>query len=50
MDEIFDNMGGGRNVAYFYNSDGSYGIGNMRFGGNKGITQSNMVGVNYADK
>ena len=50
MDEVFDNMGGGRNVAYFYNSDGSYGIGNMRFGGNKGITQSNMVGVNYADE
>ena len=50
MDEVFDNMGGGRNVAYFYNSDGSYGIGNMRFGGNKGITQSNMVGVNYGDE
>jgi len=50
MDEVFDNMGGGRNVAYFYNSDGSYGIGNMRFGGNKGITRSNMVGANYADE
>lgn len=50
MDEVFDNMGGGRNVAYFYNSDGSYGIGNMRFGSNRGITRSNMIGVNYADE
>ncbi len=50
MDEVFDNMGGGRNVAYFYNNDGSYGIGNMRFGGNKGITRSSMLGVNYADE
>jgi hypothetical protein len=50
MDEVFDNMGGGRNTSYFYNSDGSYGFGNMRFGGGKGITQSNMVGINYADE
>ena len=50
MDEVFDNMGGGRNVSYFYNNDGSYGIGTMRFGGNKGITRSNMIGVNYADE
>jgi hypothetical protein len=50
MDEVFDNMGGGRNVSYYYNSDGSYGIGNMRFGGNRGITESNMLGVNYADQ
>lgn len=50
MDEIFDNMGGGRGGRYYY-SDGSYGFGGMRFGaGNKGITQSNMVGVNYADQ
>lgn len=50
MDEVFDNMGGGRNVNLSYSSDGSYGIGSMRFGGGKGITQSNMVGVNYADE
>jgi hypothetical protein len=50
MDEIFDNMGGGRNSSSFYYSDGTYGIGNMRFGGGKGIVQSNMVGVNYADE
>lgn len=50
MDEVFDNMGGGRNSSYFYSSDGSYGFGNMRFGGGKGIVQSNMIGVNYADE
>lgn len=50
MDEVFDNMGGGRNVAYYFNRDGSYGIGSLRFGGNKGIVQSNMFGANYADE
>jgi hypothetical protein len=51
MDEIFDNMGGGRNVSYFFNSDdNSYGIGNLRFGGGKGIVRSNMLGLNYADE
>ncbi|MFC6876257.1 outer membrane beta-barrel protein [Flavobacterium myungsuense] len=50
MDEVFDTMGGGRNSSYFYSSDGSYGFGNMRFGGGKGITRSNMVGVNYGDE
>lgn len=51
MDEIFDNMGGGRNMSVYYNDDGSFGLNNMSFGGNKGgITKSNMVGVNYQDK
>ncbi|PWA03962.1 outer membrane beta-barrel protein [Flavobacterium psychrotolerans] len=50
MDEVFDNMGGGRNVSYSSFGDGSYGIGNMRFGGGKGITKSNMLGVNYGDE
>jgi hypothetical protein len=50
MDEVFDNMGGGRNNSSYYNSDGSYGIGNMRFGGGKGITKFNMVGLNYSDE
>ncbi|WP_367754968.1 outer membrane beta-barrel protein [Flavobacterium sp. WC2430] len=50
MDEVFDNMGGGRSTRYFY-SDGSYGIGGLRFGGgSNGITQSDMVGINYADQ
>ncbi|WP_264522368.1 outer membrane beta-barrel protein [Flavobacterium sp. N1994] len=51
MDEIFDNMGGGRNSSVYYSDDGSFGINNMTFGGgNRGITQSNLVGVNYQDK
>ena len=50
MDEIFDNMGGGRNVSYSFNSDGSYGIGSLKFGGGKGIIRSNMIGANYADQ
>lgn len=50
MDEVFDNMGGGRNVSYSNFNDGTYGIGNLRFGGGKGITQSDMVGVNYGDE
>ncbi|KIO52841.1 outer membrane beta-barrel protein [Flavobacterium hibernum] len=39
MDEVFDNMGGGRN------SKGSVGSS----GSGKGITQSNLVGLNYSD-
>ena len=50
MDEIFDNMGGGRNSSVYWNDDGSFGINNMAFGGNRGITRSNMIGVNYQDK
>ncbi|GGE95815.1 outer membrane beta-barrel protein [Flavobacterium limi] len=37
QDEVFDNMGGGRN---------SQGGGNS---GGKGITQSNLLGINYSD-
>lgn len=51
MDEIFDNMGGGRNASYSFNSsDGSFAIGGNTFGGGKGIIKSTMVGVNYADE
>jgi hypothetical protein len=52
MDEIFDNMGGGRNTSIYVDDDsGSFGINNMSFGaGNRGITRSNMIGVNYQDK
>ncbi|MDR7209492.1 outer membrane beta-barrel protein [Flavobacterium piscis] len=39
MDEVFDNMGGGRN------SKG----GNSNSSGGKGITQSNLIGLNYSD-
>jgi hypothetical protein len=50
MDEIFDNMRGGRNSSVYYDENGTFGINNMRFGGNQGITQSNLVGINYQDK
>ncbi len=48
MDEVFDAMGGGRNS--YYNSDGSFGVDGMSFGGGSGITESNMIGLNFADK
>lgn len=40
MDEVFDNMGGGRN----------YGSRTPNIGGGTGITKSNMIGLNYADE
>ena len=49
MDEIFDNMGGGRSRSVWVGGDGSFGINGRRFGGNSGITRSNMVGINYSD-
>lgn len=49
MNEIFDNMGGGRNNSYWANSDGSFGMNNMRFGGGNGITQSHLGGISYSD-
>lgn len=48
MDEIFDAMGGGRNI--YSNSNGSFAIDGMSFGGNEGITQSSMIGINFADE
>lgn len=49
MDEIFDNMSGGRNISAW--SDGSsYNINGMQFGGGQGITRSDIIGANYADK
>jgi hypothetical protein len=51
MDEVFDNMGGGRNKSISYSDNGSFGINNMSFGNNgSGITQSNMIGLNYQDQ
>ena len=50
MDEIFDNMKGSRNNSFYTYSDGSFGLNGMRFGGGKGITHSNLVGINYADE
>jgi len=48
MDEIFDSMGGGRNL--YTSGDGSFNIDGQQFGGGSGITQSNMIGLNYADQ
>lgn len=50
MDEIFDSMSGGRNNSIYTSSDGSFGINNMQFGGNTGITRSNIFGVTYSDE
>lgn len=50
MDEIFDNMGGGRNRNVWISGNGSFSVNGMRFGSNQGITQSNMIGINYADE
>lgn len=50
MNEIFDNMGGGRNVSVYSSDDGSFGINGMNFGGSNGLTTSNLIGVNFADK
>jgi hypothetical protein len=50
MNEIFDNMGGGRNTSVYYNDNGTFGINGMSFGGGTGITASNLIGINYVDK
>ena len=50
MNEIFDNMGGGRNVSVYSSDDGSFGINGMNFGGSNGLTTSNLIGINFADK
>jgi len=50
MDEVFDNMGGGRNGGKMWiNGDGSYWYNGQNLGSNTGITESNLVGVNYSD-
>jgi len=50
MDEIFDAMGGGRNRSFYSNKNGSFGVDDMMFGGGNGITQSSMIGLNFADE
>jgi len=50
MDEIFDTMGGGRNSSFWSSDDGSFSVNGMQFGGGRGITQSNILGLNYADE
>ena len=50
MDEVFDNMNGGRSRSMSTFSDGSFSINGRRYGGGSGITRSNMVGLNYSDE
>ncbi|RYJ42033.1 TonB-dependent outer membrane receptor [Flavobacterium beibuense] len=50
MDEIFDNMGGGRNTSLYAMDNGGVYINGMMFGGGSGITKSDMIGVNYSDE
>jgi len=50
MDEVFDNMGGGRARNMNTYSDGSFSIDGRRYGGGSGITQSNLIGINYSDE
>jgi len=49
MDEIFDNMRGGRNSNIYYSGNGSFNINGVQFGGGSGITRSNMVGISFSD-
>src|SRR5690554_2765447 len=49
MDEVFDNMSGVRSVRT--SGSGGLSVNGVNFGGmNTGITQSNLIGLNYADK
>ncbi len=50
MDEVFDNMGGGRNRNVWMQDNGSFNINGRQYGSGKGITRSNMVGINYSDE
>lgn len=47
MDEIFDNMGGGRSQMFSF---GGRSGGAGGFGSSTGITRTNMVGINYSDQ
>ncbi len=47
MDELFDNMGGGRSQMFsFGGRSGGFG----GFGSSTGITRTNMIGLNYSDQ
>lgn len=50
MDEIFDNMGGGRSRSIWVGDNGAFGINGRSFGGNNGITRTNLMGMNYSDE
>lgn len=50
MDEVFDNMGGGRNRSVWVSDNGSFNINGRQFGSGNGITRTNLVGINYSDE
>ena len=50
MDEVFDNMGGGRNNNLWLRDGGGFWIGDQMFGGEYGITESGLAGINYSDE
>jgi hypothetical protein len=50
MNEIFDNMAGGRNRSWTSYGGNSFSSNGVRFGGGNGITKSNMLGLNYTDE
>jgi len=49
MNEIFDNMGSMRSSSLWVNDGGSFSINGMRFGADKGITESALGGISYSD-
>lgn len=50
MDDIFDTMSGGRSRSIMISDNGSFNINGVQFGGSKGITESQLGGLNYADQ
>lgn len=50
MNDIFDNMSGGRSRTVRMSDSGSFNINGINFGGSgNGITQSHVGGLNYSD-
>lgn len=47
MDELFDNMGGGRSQMFSF---GGRSGGSGGFGSSTGLTRTNMAGLNYSDQ
>lgn len=50
MNEIFDNMAGGRSRSATSYGGNSFSTNGVTFGGGSGITRSNMLGLNYTDE
>lgn len=52
MDEVFDNMSGGRSqfMSFGGRGGGRSGFGNTFFSSQDGITRTNIIGFNYADQ